>query len=267
MKYYNLIHDEKELKKFFDNIIPDLNRNEVYFLSLSARNKYLSSEEREHFGLGRTEMFERTIVREKNWSKFLRKIVRFQVVEGAYLTKKDLPIPEKSIIVYFNINPTNVLKAYNEFLGTMNEYFMELGLNASKSGDIDNVGKRISKMDVLLMNCLQRNRGTKHYIDVDFDIPKNQDWILNKFLNNLKENNVTYYVIDTKSGYHVLLKKSTIQYNFAEVVKSLENEANEFRLGKMISEQHWEIAVNKNEMIPLPGTYQGGYPVRIIKGV
>ncbi len=264
---YNLIHDEKELKHFFDEVMPPLTSNEVYFFSLSARNKYLSLEEREHFGLGRTEMFERTIVREKDWNKFLKKIVRYQTVEGGYLTKKNLPIPEKSIVVYFNINPTNVLKAYNEFLGTMNEYFMELGLNASKSGDIDNVSKRINKMDVLLMNCLQRNRGTKHYIDVDFDIPKNQDWILNKFLNNLKENNVTYYVIDTKSGFHVLLKRDTIKYNFTEVVKNLEQEANTFRLGKMISEQHWEIAVNKNGMIPLPGTYQGGHPVRIIKGV
>jgi hypothetical protein len=267
MEHYNFIHDEEELKYFFDNVMPDLGKNEVYFISLSARNKYLSKEEREEYGLGRTEMFERTIVREKDWSKFLRKIVRFQTVKGSYLTKKDIPIPEKCIIVYFNINPTNVLKSYNEFAGTMNEYFMEFALNASKGGDIDNVSQRINKMDVLLMNCFQRNRGTKHYIDIDFDIPKNETWILTKFLSNLKENNITYYVIDTKSGYHVLLRRDTIKYNFTEVVKKLENEANEYRLGKMISETHWEIMVNKNEMIPLPGTLQGGYPVSIIKGV
>jgi hypothetical protein len=264
---YNLIHDEEEIKYFFDNIIPNLSNNEIYFLSLSARNKYLTGKEREYYGLGRTEMFERTIVRERNWSKFLRKIKRFQTVEGSYLTKKNLPIPEKSMVVYFNINPTNVLKAYNEFSHTMSEYFMELGLNASKGGDLENVSKRMKKMDVLLMNCFQRNRGTKHYIDIDFDIPKDETWVLSKFLDNLKENNVTYYVIDTKSGYHVMLLRDSVKYNFPEVVKNLQDEANEYRLGKMISEQHWEIVVNKNEMVPLPGTYQAGYPVKILKGV
>lgn len=48
-----LIHNREEYNKFI-NILPDLKDDEVYFLSLSARNKYLTDAERTLFGLGRT---------------------------------------------------------------------------------------------------------------------------------------------------------------------------------------------------------------------
>jgi hypothetical protein len=33
----------------------------------------------------------------------------------------------------------------------------------------------------------------------------------------------------------------------------------------MLVKYNMEIIINKNEMIPVPGTFQGGYPVRIIE--
>lgn len=262
--YHTFIHDASELKFFYDNILPPLGRNEVYFVSLSARNKYLDPEEREELGLGRTEMFERAVIRERNFSHFLKKIKSYERNKDAFLTKKGFAIPSKCITVYFNINPTNVLKAYNEFSKTMNEYFMELGINASKNGDIDNVGKRINKMDVLLMNCFQKNMGRKHYIDIDFDIPKTEIRVVEYFLNHLKERSAkaNYFVIDTKSGYHVLLERDAIKYNFNESISASIEYAKE--VGINVND-NFEIVNNKNLMIPLPGTLQGGYPVRVIR--
>jgi len=53
-----MIKDNNEFEKFL-NILPDLQKDEVYFVSLSARNKLLTPEERSFYSLGRTEMFAR----------------------------------------------------------------------------------------------------------------------------------------------------------------------------------------------------------------
>ena len=264
-EYHSFIHDVEELKYFYDNILQPLEKNEIYFLSLSARNKYLSTEEREELGLGRTEMFERTIIRERTWEKFLKKVRSYERNKESFLTKKGFAIPSKCITIYFNVNPSNVLKAYNEFSKTMNDYFMELGMNASKGGDIDNISDRIKKMDVLLMNCFQKNAGTKHYIDIDFDIPKTEIRIVELFLNDVKSRNpeTKYFVIDTKSGFHVLLERNSIRYNFNESIGKAMQYAVDLGLDE--KDDHFEIVNNKNLMIPLPGTLQGGYPVRVIR--
>lgn len=252
------IWSEEELKNFFENIMPRLSDGEVYFLSLSARNKYLSEDEKEYFKLGRNEMFERTVVREQSFEKFLKKVHGFDRNSNAYLTKNSLPIPSNCMVCYININPSNVLKAYNEFTKIMNDYMMELGLNSFNNSSTSNVEQRIKKADVLLMNCIQKNRGHKSYLDVDFDIPKEHWSAVEVLLEELEENKVEYVVIDTKSGYHVLIKKNTLNYNFNNSIEL----SRKYLRKKGVED--FEVVLNKNEMIPLPGTYQAGHPVRVI---
>lgn len=258
---HKLIHSIDELKYFFDNILPDLQRDEVFFVSLSARNKYLTPDERETLGLGRTEMFERTIIREKEWRRFLKRIRRFETPDEAYLTKNNNPIPNKCIVVYFNINPSSSIKALHEFRSKTDEYFLEM----IQSNNIQDGFKKMNKVDVLLMNCFQRSRGHKSYIDIDFDIPKSEFHIVQFFLKHMKNNSpnkIKYWIIDTKSGYHVMLDRSTLKYNFNESISAAEE-----YVFNMTEIENFEIINNKNEMIPLPGTYQAGYPVTIIKEV
>jgi hypothetical protein len=278
---YNLVYDEKELEKFFDTVLPELKSTEVYFLSLSARNKYLSEDERKVLSLGRTEMFERRVVREQSFERFLRTLRKFEVNDGAYLTKNGSNIPEKCIVVYMNINPTDVLKAHKEFSQTMNEYMFELATCSAEGKDTSDIMKRIKKQDTLLMNCYQRNRGTKHFIDIDFDIPHSYyENVVAPFLSRLKTRRVSYVVIQTSGGYHILLRRNTIQYNFNEdVYKANEDFIKEFMKRNNLTmkdvsgnnpdvnmkrDTGYEIVVNRNEMIPLPGTLQAGVKVRIL---
>ena len=58
-----MIEDRKHFEKFISKL-PTLRMDEVSFISLSARNKYLTNEERLTLGLGRTEMFGREIAYE-----------------------------------------------------------------------------------------------------------------------------------------------------------------------------------------------------------
>jgi hypothetical protein len=258
-----LIHDLDEVRHFYDFILPILSPSEVYFLSLSARNKYLTAEERVEFDLGRTEMFERRVVRERDWNKFYRTLRKFECHDDGYLTKNGKPIPPKSVICYININPSDVFKAYKEFSNVMNEYMFELSQLSMNNRSTENLMPRMRKMELVMMNAFQHSRGAKHYLDVDFDVPKDARGynLLLSFLGELTAHAVQYHVIDTKSGYHVLLKRDTVKFNFPTYLRILETGAREKISDKI------EIVVNDNEMIPLPGTLQGEYPVRILKDI
>ncbi|MFW6281200.1 MAG: hypothetical protein ACOC1O_00110 [bacterium] len=246
---YNFIHDEKEVNNFF-SILSPLKRDEVYFISLSARNKYLSKEEREYYNLGRTEMFSRKLIRQ---DRHIKSIKSLETNDGSYLTKNGLDIPSKCIIVYANINPSSGIKAYKMFQETtMNDVFQSM-----ENPDIMN---NFSKLDVKLMNCFQKSTGTKTLIDIDFDIPEKGKSILYDFINVIKNHNAEYYVIDTHSGYHVLLKKETIKFNYTEYVNIANDIAQE-----TFGNNNVEVVVNKNAMVPIPGTFQGEYKVKFIK--
>jgi len=272
-KYYKIIWSEEELKWFFDNVIPPLTDSEVYFVSLSARNKLLSKEEQKELNLGRTEMFQRGVIREKEWIRFLRKIKQYECKVGSYTTKNNSAIPNHAIVCYFNINPSNVLQAYKQFSQTMNEYYLELATCVSDNKDKSNILYRIKKQDVLLMNCFQKNRGTKYWIDFDFDVPKN-----NKILEGIKEigrevyeRDGRHYIIETKGGYHLLASRNTDfdrDFNPKTIVEEeSKNIAIYLSEGSTdsLEELGYEVMQNKNEMLPLPGTFQGGFKVKVIK--
>lgn len=264
MSFVKLIHDEEELKWFFDNVLPPLKETECYFISLSARNKYLTEEEREVFALGRTEMFNKTLIRKKEWNRFIRTIRKFECDERGYTTRNSSPIPSKSMVCYININPSDTLKAISEFQKLLNEYQVEIASIAFGNGKKDNLANRINKIDNNLMTCYQQATGTKHWIDFDFDIEKHEEII--KLVNKeLAKRNVTRYIwLDTKSGYHLLLDKNQVKFdpfNFTATIEETLWEQSDLFTEDGIS----EIIYNKNVMIPLPGTLQGDHPVTILK--
>ncbi len=281
---YNLIHDETELKYFFDNIVPDLKPTEVFFVSLSCRNKYLTDAEKKMFSLSRTEMIERRVIRLRDWNRFLRTIRKFETNFGSYKTKTNLDIPEKCIIIYWNINPSDTLKTYKEFSKTMLEYQYELSHCYTDERNVENIVTRINKMDHLMYTCYQKNRGVKHWIDLDFDVPK-ETRIPYKMNQWLKDQNLeTFYWIETHGGFHLLVKPSELKFNPNEIVERGYNILKDYYVSLLVdddavswvvlsgqvekqhylAEQH-EIKQNENFMVPLPGTFQGGFPVRVLK--
>lgn len=268
-EYAKIIHDEEELKWFFDHIMPDLEATECYFLSLAARNKYLTSEERVEIELGRTEMFEKRIVRKKEWDRLLRTLRKLECDTRGYTTKTGSPIPSKALVCYFNINPSNTIRALANFQAIINEYFIELSTIAfEQKRDSSNIANRINKIDNNLMTCYQQATGTRTWLDFDFDIPKS-DAFLALYSTYLDENGFEgYYWVDTKSGYHLLLKKEQLKQNPQNLVdNAIEMIFSMFRRGGVMDEsfsENWEIVYNKNAMIPMPGTYQGDHKVIII---
>ena len=196
----SLIKDKEQFNKFVE-ILPDLKNDEVYFISLSARNKYLTTEEREFYGLGRTEMFSRAIIRRKE--DFEYTLSKLESSLQYKLTKTKQNIPEKALVVYININPSSMIKAYFALMNEMNKELHDITF-ALQNNKIPNYSG-IHLLDRKLMNCIQRARSRKVFIDIDFDTQRFQ--ICDTFLKVLTLRNVDHHRIKTKSGFHILIPK------------------------------------------------------------
>ena len=66
----SLLYSKEELQKFI-NYLPQLEKDELWFCSMSARNKYLTEDERVKYDLGRSEMFAREFIFDTHIDNFL----------------------------------------------------------------------------------------------------------------------------------------------------------------------------------------------------
>lgn len=244
----NLVQDVQQFQNFIDNVLPSLLPHEVYFVSLSARNKYLTERERDFYGLGRTEMFARTLVRRGDWGKAIRKL------EGELatrLTKTGQLIPERALVVYVNINPSDALAAHFKYINEVNRQLEEV-TKATVRDKSPNYTP-FTFAEKTLLNCFQVCTGQRTYLDLDIDTKEER--YLSKVRSVLDSKNVSYFVVETHGGFHVLVKRETLNKSNVRLdllVKELARES-----GK-------EIMFNKNAMIPMPGTKQAGHLVKLV---
>lgn len=247
------IYDEEQVREFH-NCLKSLEGDEVYFVSLSARNKYLTPEERVEYDLGRTEMFGRKLVKTNEFEDYLRTIRGYEI-ESGWSGRGFIPLPQKCIAIYANINTCSGKKALQEFYTNMNETLFNLANDANSL-------ERLRYLDTELLNCFQRSRGTRKWIDIDFDAPDKvfARELVAKLESSFKENKVFYRIIETHSGYHVIFDKFTVHYNYNEIVACLDLAAKtRYPDGKA------EVVRNSNEMVPLPGCLSAGFEVRFVK--
>lgn len=246
----NLIADENEFNNFVYNVLPDLKDGEVYFLSLSARNKYLDEDEREYYNLGRTEMFLRTVIRSKD--QFKHKMREIGASLDGRRTKSGLPFPEKAMVVYVNINPSNMVKASTDLTKTL--VGMQNDLLTGMLNDKQPSLNGFLRLDRLAMDSIQKATGQRVFLDVDLDSTDVEDARLLE--NSLCD--LPFHVVQTHGGYHFLVYRESLNQSnvrLHEVVKQLDNQLKP--LGK-------ECMFNSNGMIPLAGTLQAGKLVELL---
>lgn len=295
--YYDIIWNEKELKKFYDIILArkPLLQNEVRYCSLSARNKYLDEEERKVYHLGRSEMFGKQVVRHDTWEAYLQAVRRYECNIQGYLTKNGLPYPQKVMVCYANINPSDVLGVLREMNKSIDENKDALvcaAIKGSKEGILDAFYK-IRKVEDTMISMYARNIGTKVWVDFDFDIEKDLVpqvvEIMDYFFKKLAEKKLAekkeqadpwdpeHYWVDTKGGVHMLFYKDALKFDpscicamgFVALDIAMKLRAGEFpqhidiESAKKVSD-NVEIIQNDNGMVPAPGTLQGGHEVRML---
>lgn len=248
MEFYKLIHSEHQLRKFHSLLSP-LEDDEAYFVSLSVRKKYLDADERDFYQLSRAEMFARKLVKDSQFETFLRTMRSLEVNNaGGYTSKNYLPLPAKALVVYSQINPVSGTQALKEFQLKVNDLLFELPTNP-------NAKSQLARLDTMLMNCYQRSSGKKTLLDIDID--NKNVYYVERLVSELNVHDVVCHVIKTKSGFHVLMDKSTVKFNYHALVYEIDRELKE-------RGDEGEVVVNRNYMVPTPGTYQAGEKVMFI---
>lgn len=261
---YEIIHDEEQVRQFYRECLPRLKPTEVYFISMAARNKYLSDKERAEYNLGRTEMYAKTIIRHDSEDEFVKHIRRLECDERGYTTRTGEPIPQKCMVCYVNIDPSSTPKALQAFMKVVNEYYTEAMAIAVGGNDGSNFVNRLNKIDNNLLTCYQQAHGKGLWVDIDIDLAEEKtvttqiDVVLAIKCVLVGLGIDSYKIVATRSGYHILVGTEEIKFNPVKILDALKVEMLAEHIGFK------EIEINKNRMIPVPGTLQAGYPVRFV---
>jgi len=285
-KYYDIIWDEDEVGRFYDTVLArkPLLRNEVRFVSLSARNKYLTDEERKYYHFGRSEMFGKQVVRHDSKDAYLQAIRRYECNVEGYLTENGLPFPQHAMVCYVNINPSDVLKTLNEMNSAIDEHkdaLIYAALKNSSDGVLAAFHK-LRKVEDTMVSLYAKCVGTRTWIDFDFDVAKDHCPKMFAFVEEFirRIGGLDHVWIDTKGGMHLLLYKSDLKFDpallcstgyifFWHVTREDQSEifdpddANDLKDLDVIS-QSVELKRNDNALVPCPGTYQAGHRVEML---
>lgn len=181
---YQIIKD-KELFLSFIDFLPQLAKNECFFLTLLARKKYTSAE------LPKTECQIKRFYASKE--HLYDKVKQLECEMGTYKFN-DIEVPADSMVLYLNPNPRCFKKAAKNTL-----------IELAKTIDQDVNPNTIS------MNCIQTAIGTKHFVHLEYDASAVEDFLV--FAED-KINRNAMTIIKTRGGFHVLIKPKLVEPQF-----------------------------------------------------
>ena len=290
---YDVVADVNELKWFFDHVIQKPQINESYTAVLVSRHKKLTKEEQEDIGLTRKEAeflavetfrlahFKDALYQnENNWTfeRFLKHLRRLEVNKEAYTTAKGLPLPTKTLATIFYINPCNNIKVcrefFNQYLDVSQAISMAM-LGGKTTADNLQSYQWFDNAESNLKHLRANQKGTRHYLDFDVDVPA---WFKTYYYEQLKAllteayGLKNYIIIDTSGGYHILVRTSAIKQNprlFSNKVYDLYQAGIKAGNEPYVDEKgncKFECIVNDSQIpgLPLPGTYQYNRPVTVL---
>ena len=237
------IYDLNLVREFIEKMFPVLGSDEVIFVSASLRNKYLTTAEREYYSISGREMFNRKIC--LSTEECVKQLVHMDKLVNLLVTKNNKNIPLKALVYYLNINSSNTLKAYFDF---------NIEVNKMLNEKLNNLNSDVSfnKLESMLKTSIQRSRGTKRFIDIDIDFDGDRPPeapILSFF------EGYSYAVITSQGGYHILIEVERLRAQKINLKEELDKFKRQFKVK--------DCSINKNQMVPIPGTYQAGKRVGV----
>jgi hypothetical protein len=229
MSNYKIITDEKLLKEFID-WLPDLEYHEKYYFCLFARSKYTT-------GLAHIRSDKAQLKRGvSDKERLFDKLKQLEIPLG-YYKQREIEIPQECLAVYITPNPRNMYKASINTMVKLANCIRDSNINFNPHQEA--------------LSEIQKCKSRTCFIDFDIDekdIDKLRD-TKNKILNYVNFNAITW--LKTRGGVHCLNPSKVAdgyRKSFYQNIRNLEN-----------------VDQCGDQMIPIPGTFQGGFTPHFIK--
>lgn len=224
---YQVILDENILKDFI-RWLPDLKTNEHFYVCLLARRKYCK--DIKYIKTDQSQLVRIACRKER----IFYKIKQMECPLGSYRQPQDeSEIPQDALAVYINPNPRCLVKSTLEGL-----------LNFTKRVVNSQFNNFLPHQEIY--SCIQRSCARRVFSSFDIDSKENNT------LDKVKEALIgieNYKIIETRGGYHVLVDLHSIK---KEVKNTWFKKVAAF--SDMVGDK----------LIPIPGTFQGGWMPRFI---
>lgn len=224
---YNILIDEDELNRFIE-WLPDLEEHEIYYLALFTRKKYTTNDQHPWIKADKNHLKRFTSIKER----MVDKIRQLECPLGSYTMKgkggDTFVVPQETLILYISPNPRNLFKATIQGAIDLMKVVQCQGKNSNPHQEI--------------LSTIQRTASKKRIVTFDVD-EKNQN-VLDRFTNVCGK---AVDVVETRGGYHFLVHPKEMPKN----TKWYETLA--------------EVSdVKGDHLLPVPGTFQGGWIPRMI---
>lgn len=234
---YKIILNEEKLNKFIDEVLPNLSNDETFYVSLFARSKYAQNED-DKKKLASKAQYKRFCANKKN---LVSKLKQLETPYGTY-EYKGFVVPQETLAVYITLNPRSIK---NAMMKTMEKI-------------LDNIKKETYNKPphVIGLDSIQISPSTKKFYNFDFDMDKTEfsvDAFSNIIKNETSLEKDDYFILETRGGYHLLVKNEVKEKN-----KKWYMEIQEL-FKKYSDDDHIDL----DGIIPLPYCVQGGFEPNI----
>jgi hypothetical protein len=233
MSNHQIIRDEDKLKEFID-WLPELGTDEVFFLCLQARRKYLPT-----LKSSDKQQLKRFVATKR---RLFDKIRQLECPVGSYLTNDGEPIPDQALALYITLNPRDMRKATYASIKALVDVLQHPGKELNPHSEV--------------LSEIHKAKGRSTYVHFDLDMPTGDasDDNANKCPLSLQEvkefvasvvGEAATTIVRTRGGCHVLIAPDKVQSehkNWYPIVRK-----------QLVCDQTGDL------MIPVVGTNQGGF--------